>query len=290
MTRKRFVILSLAPAIGLLATLALVSISGAVWFALMNRTLRSSDYEFVGAYNFLRLLRDKRFFNALEISAIWELVTVAGTLIVAVFLAVLIFETVKKPLWRNLICFAFLVPVLLPRVAAAFIWRFLYSPSLGALNYLLGLVGIGPVEFLADPSLALVSVAIVDIWQWGLFFTVILLKLMETLPRDPVEAAKLDNARTWEIHAYITLPMLKGPLISLALVKAVESLRSFDLIFVMTGGGPGTATETLDLYAYQMGINMGGRISYASAMSILLLIVTTVAFTIIWKAGKKWAN
>jgi len=90
--------------------------------------------------------------------------------------------------------------------------------------------------------------------------------------------------------AYVTLPMLKGPLISLALVKAVESLRSFDLIFVMTGGGPGTATETLDLYAYQMGINMGGRISYASAMSILLLIVTTVAFTIIWKAGKKWAS
>lgn len=204
-------------------------------------------------------------------------------------LAVLIYETVQKPLWRNVICFAFLVPVLLPRVAAAFIWRFMYSPSLGVINYLCGLVGIGPVEFLADPSLALMSVAVVDIWQWGLFFTVIVLKLMETLPRDPIEAAMLDNARRWEIHAYVTLPMLKGPLISLALVKAVESLRSFDLIFVMTGGGPGKATETLDLYAYQMGINMGGRISYASAMSLLLLLVTTIAFTIIWKAGKKWA-
>lgn len=289
MTRKTFIRLTLVPAIVLLATLALVSIGGAIWFALSNRTLRSPDYEFVGAYNFLRLLRDSRFFNALEISAMWELITVSGTLGLAVLLAVLIYETVQKPLWRNVICFAFLVPVLLPRVAAAFIWRFMYSPSLGVINYLCGLVGIGPVEFLADPSLALMSVAVVDIWQWGLFFTVIVLKLMETLPRDPIEAAMLDNARRWEIHAFVTLPMLKGPLISLALVKAVESLRSFDLIFVMTGGGPGKATETLDLYAYQMGINMGGRISYASAMSLLLLLVTTIAFTIIWKAGKKWA-
>lgn len=290
MTRKRFAILTLAPAMAVLGTLAVVSTAGAVWFSLMNRTLRSPDYEFVGLYNYLRLFRDRRFFNALQISALWEVITVAGTLALAVVLAVLIYETVRKPLTRNLLCFAFLAPVLLPRVAAAFIWRFLYSPSLGLVNWIAGLFGIGPIEFLADPNIALLSVAVVDIWQWGLFFSVILLKLLETLPREPIEAAMLDNAKPWEIHAYVTLPMLKGPLISLMLVKAVESLRSFDLIFVMTGGGPGTATETLDLYAYQSGINLGGRVSYASAMSILLLIVTTVAFTLIWRAGKKWAR
>lgn len=290
MTRQRFILLTLAPALTVLGLLAAVSTAGAVWFSLMNRALRSPEYEYVGLYNYLRLLRDKRFFNALEISLIWELVTVTGTLALAVVLAVLVHETVKRPVWRNLICFAFLAPVLLPRVAAAFIWRFLYSPSLGLVNWVADLAGLGPIEFLADPSLALISVAVVDIWQWGLFFTVILVKLLETLPRDPVEAAMLDNARTWEIHAYVTLPMLKGPLISLTLVKAVESLRSFDLIFVMTGGGPGTATETLDLYAYQSGINLGGRVSYASAMSILLLVVTTVAFTLIWRASRTWSR
>ena len=290
MTKKRFVILTLTPAATVLLTLAVVSIAGAIWFSFMDRTLRSPEYEFAGLHNFERLLRDRRFFNALRISAIWEVVTVTGTLIVSITLAVLIHETVKRPLWRNVICFAFLVPVLLPRVAAAFIWRFLYSPSLGLVNYFAGLFGLGPIEFIADPSIALMSVAAVDIWQWGLFFAVILLKLLETLPREPIEAALLDNARTWEIHAYITLPMLKAPIISLALVKAVESLRSFDLIFVMTGGGPGTATETLDLYAYQIGINLGGRISYASAMSILLLIVTIVAFTVVWRAARRWAQ
>ncbi len=290
MSRNRFVFWTLVPAGTVLVSLAVLSTAGAVWLALMNRTLRSPDYDFAGLYNFERLLRDNRFYNALEISALWELVTVTGTLVVSVLLAVMVYETVKKPFCRNVICFAFLAPVLLPRVAAAFIWRFLYSPSIGVVNYLLGLADIGPVEFLANPKIALLSVAAADIWQWGLFFTVILVKLLETLPREPVEAAMLDGASKWQIHAYVTLPMLTAPIISLALVKAVESLRSFDLIFVMTGGGPGTATETLDLYAYQSGINMGGRISYASAMSILLLIVTIVAFTIVWRAGKKWAR
>jgi multiple sugar transport system permease protein len=288
MQKQRFAFWTLTPAFALLAALALVSIAGALYFSVMDRSLRYADYNFVGLYNYLRLLHDSRFLNALKISALWEVITVAGSLAVATLLAIHIFETTKSTLTRNLICFAFLAPVLLPRVAAAFIWRFLYSPSLGLINYLASLVGLGPIEFLANPSLALFSVAIVDIWQWGLFFTVIMLKLLETLPKDPIEAAQLDNAKTWEIHAFITLPMLKAPIISLALVKAVESLRSFDLIFVMTGGGPGTSTETLDLYAYQAGINLGGRVSYASAMSILLMLITTVVFTLVWRGIRKW--
>ena len=290
MSHRRFVLAATTPAYALLILLAAISVAGAVYFSVMDRSLRYPDYEFVGLYNFERLLRDRRFINALWISAIWEVVTVAGTIVVSLLLATLVHENVKSPWKRNLICIAFLAPVLLPRVAAAFIWRFLYSPSLGLVNYFASLIGLGPVEFLANPSLALVSVAVVDVWQWGLFFAVIILKLLETLPKEPLEAARLDNAKTWEIYAYITLPLLRGPIISLILVKAVESLRSFDLIFVMTGGGPGTATETLDLYAYQMGINLGGRISYASAMSVLLLVITIILFTLVWKAAQKWSD
>ena len=290
MSHRRFVLAATTPAYALLILLAAISVAGAVYFSVMDRSLRYPDYEFVGLYNFERLLRDRRFINALWISAIWEFVTVAGTIVVSLLLATLVHENVKSPWKRNLICIAFLAPVLLPRVAAAFIWRFLYSPSLGLVNYFASLFGLGPIEFLANPSLALVSVAVVDVWQWGLFFAVIILKLLETLPKEPLEAARLDNAKTWEIYTYITLPLLRGPIISLILVKAVESLRSFDLIFVMTGGGPGTATETLDLYAYQMGINLGGRISYASAMSVLLLVITIILFTLVWKAAQKWSD
>lgn len=289
MNTRRFVFWTTAPAFSVLAVIASVSIAGAVYFSVLNRSLQRSTYHFVGLRNYERLLTDDRFMNALRVSALWELITVAGTLIVATLLSILIFETVKSTTNRNLLCMAFLAPVLLPRVAAAFIWRFLYSPSLGLVNYAAGLCGFGPIEFLSDPSISLLAVAAVDIWQWGLFFTVIMLKLLETLPRAPIEAALLDRTKTWEIHTFITLPMLRGPIFSLALVKAVESLRSFDLIFVMTGGGPGTATETLDLYAYQTGINLGGKVSYASAMSVVLLVLTTVAFTFIWRGTRKWS-
>ncbi len=120
----------------------------------------------------------------------------AGALIVATLLSVLIFETVKSFWIRNLICFAFLAPVLLPRVAAAFIWRFLYFSSLGLINYLVGLTGLGPVEFLADPFAgAHVGGHRRYLAMGSVFSTVIMLKLLETLPKDPIEARSSTTRR-----------------------------------------------------------------------------------------------
>jgi multiple sugar transport system permease protein len=175
-------------------------------------------------------------------------------------------------------------------VSAAFIWKFMYSPLTGILGWLLGLVGIQDTAFLSDPVLALYAVALVDIWQWGLFFAVIVLKLLETLPPEPLEAARLDYARTWQVYAYIALPMLKAPIVSLVFIKMVESLRSFDLIYVMTKGGPGVATETLDMYAYAQGIGLSGKVSYASTMAVLMMVATTLIFTLIWKRVSRWED
>ena len=113
-------------------------------------------------------------------------------------------------------------------------------------------------------------------------FSVIVLKLLETLPPEPLEAARLDHARTWEIYAFVALPMLQPALLSLTLVKMVESLRSFDLIYVMTRGGPGIATETLDMYAFSQGFVESGNISYASSMAVLMMIVTNIGFMSLW--------
>lgn len=139
------------------------------------------------------------------------------------------------------------------------------------------------VDLLASPIGAMLAVAFVDVWQWGLFFAVIVLKLLESLPPQPIEAARIDRASRWEIHRFVTLPMLKLPLISLLLVKAIESLRSFDLVYVMTRGGPGIATETLDMYAYSQGFIEAGKISYASSMAVIMMVVTVVMFTAAWK-------
>ena len=212
----------------------------------------------------------------------WEVLTVALTMLVGLGLGIAMFEAASARM-RNVLCTLFIIPVLLPRVCAAFVWKFAFHPLYGPLTWpVRELTGATP-DVLSTPWGALLTVAFVDVWQWGLFFAVIVLKLLEALPPQPIEAARIDKATRWEIHRYITIPMLKVPLISLLLVKAIESLRSFDLVYVMTRGGPGISTETLDMYAYSQGFIESGKISYASSMAVIMMVLTIVVFTVAWK-------
>ncbi|MEX3953512.1 carbohydrate ABC transporter permease [Paraburkholderia sp. EG287B] len=279
----------LVPPLVAMVVLGFVPTIAAINLALRNRVLRYPDSEFVWMRNFVRLAADRRFINSIEVSAIWEVVTVLGAVALGIVIAIYLFEHVHGRL-RNAISVLLIIPVLLPRVSAAFIWKFMYSPLNGILSWLIGLFGITNTAFLSDPALALYAVALVDIWQWGLFFSVVVLKLLETLPPEPLEAARLDYASTWQVYAYIALPMLKAPIMSLVFIKMVESLRSFDLIYVMTKGGPGVSTETLDMYAYSQGIGLAGKVSYASSMAVLMMVATTLIFTLIWKRVNKWED
>lgn len=275
------------PTMAILSVLAFVPMIDAINIALQNRDLSNPDNVYVGVANFRALLDDPRFLNSVSVSVAWEVVTVVATMVVAVPLAILMFEA-ASPRWRNALCVLFIVPVLLPRVSAAFVWRFAFHPLFGLAAYPLRLITGQPVDLLANPHTAMLTVAIVDVWQWGLLFAVIIVKLLETLPRQPFEAARLDHARTWEVYAYVGIPMLQAPLVSLMFVKMVESLRAFDLIYVMTRGGPGTTTETLDMYAFSQGFIESGRISYASSMAVLMMIATTIVFTVLWRWARRW--
>jgi multiple sugar transport system permease protein len=277
----------LAPSLLFLVTMAMVPTLGALNLAFRNRVLRYEDSKYVGLRNFARVLHDERFWNALKVSAIWEALTVAGAMGLGLLVAAYLFETTRGRLRAGLTVLL-LVPVLLPRVSAAFMWKFMFTPLFGFVSWLLAALGIHAPPLLSDPATALYAVAMVDVWQWAPFVAAIVLKLLEALPPQPFEAARLDKARTWQIYAYIALPMLRVPLMSLVFIKMVESFRSFDLIYVMTKGGPGVATETLDLYAYSQGIGQMGKVSYASAMAVLMMLVTTALFTLIWKRTAKW--
>lgn len=272
----------LAPTMVILLILAMVPTIYAILISLQNRELSSTTHSFVWFANFIALLSDARFLNSLWVSFKWEVVTVVATMVVAIGLGVLMFENTSART-RNLLCILFIVPVLLPRVSAAFVWKFAFHPLYGIATYPYRALTGRIFDPLSDASTALFAVAAVDVWQWGLFFSVIVLKLLETLPPQPLEAARLDYARPWQIQAYVALPMLKAPLISLMFVKMIESLRSFDLIYVMTRGGPGVATETLDMYAFSQGFIEAGKVSYASSMAVIMMIVTSVTFTVLWK-------
>jgi len=275
----------LVPTMAILVVLAFVPMFYAIGVSLENRTLSSPDSHFVGLKNYLMLFGDSRFVNALWVSVKWELITVSATMIAAIGLGVLMFEA-AGPKLRNALSLIFLIPVLLPRVCAAFVWKFAFHPLYGIVTYPYRLITGQPLDMLSSPTQALFAVAFVDLWQWGFFFAVIVLKLIEILPQQPLEAARLDYAKPWQIHVYITLPMLRVPLISLMFVKMIESLRSFDLIYVMTRGGPGTSTETLDMYAFSQGFIEAGKISYASSMAVIMMVATVVIFTVVWKRLK----
>ena len=275
----------LVPTMAILVVLAFVPMFYAIGVSLENRTLSSPDSHFVGLKNYLMLFGDSRFVNALWVSVKWELITVSTTMIAAIGLGVLMFEA-AGPKLRNALSLIFLIPVLLPRVCAAFVWKFAFHPLYGIVTYPYRLITGQPLDMLSSPTQALFAVAFVDLWQWGFFFAVIVLKLIEILPQQPLEAARLDYAKPWQIHVYITLPMLRVPLISLMFVKMIESLRSFDLIYVMTRGGPGTSTETLDMYAFSQGFIEAGKISYASSMAVIMMVATVVIFTVVWKRLK----
>lgn len=284
-SRTRLPAVFLAPPLLILAVLAFVPTAYAVYISFRNRELSRPDGSFVGLANYIDLFSDRRFINAVGVSLTWELVTVTLTLLVAVVLGILLFEFASAR-QRAVLTLIFLVPVILPRVSAAFVWKFAFHPLYGIVTYPYKAITGQPLDLLSSPATALMTVALVDVWQWGLFFAVIVLKLLETLPPQPFEAARLDHARPWEIYAYVALPMLKAPLISLTFIKMIESLRAFDLIYVMTRGGPGIATETLDMYAFSQGFIESGRISYASGMAVLMMLATTVIFTVIWKRVK----
>ncbi|NNU63169.1 sugar ABC transporter permease [Brucella sp. NM4] len=272
----------LGPPLIILMVLALVPTLFAINISFQNRTLSQGMVQYVWFENYVALFSDPRFLNALWVSLKWELLTVALTMLVGVSLGIAMFEAASTRM-RTILCILFIIPVLLPRVCAAFVWKFAFHPLYGALTWpVRELTGATP-DVLSTPWGALLTVTFVDVWQWGLFFAVIVLKLLEALPPQPIEAARIDKATRWDIHRYITIPMLKVPLISLLLVKAIESLRSFDLVYVMTRGGPGISTETLDMYAYSQGFIESGKISYASSMAVIMMVLTIVVFTVAWK-------
>jgi len=289
MIERKAAILFMIPALVVLIGISVVPTVRAVKMSFENRELRYQTQQYVGLENYRKLFSDRRFLNSVRVSALWELVTVGSTIPLAMLLAFFLFEYVPVGA-RRMMQIILILPVVVPRVSAAYIWRYIYSPIVGIVEYVLRILHAQPIAVLSDPQAALLAVSVVDVWQWATLFSIIFLGVLQSLPPGPLEAARVDGARNWQVHRYIVLPSIVSPLVSLTLVKMVESLRSFDLIYIMTEGGPGIVTETLDLYAYTTGIGLEGRVSYASSMAVLMLLGTLVTFGGVWTLSQRWRS
>lgn len=227
---------------------------------------------YVGWTNFVALFQDARFLGGLWRTAAFAVMAVGVETVLGVSIALFINRQFRG---RQLVQSLFLLPVIATPVAIALVWRFMFQPDLGLLNKLLALIGLPPSIWVANSTLALPLVALVDVWQWTGFIVLMTLTALIALPKWPYEAAAVDGASSWQILIYITLPMIRPVVIAAVIFRMIDALKTFDLIMVITGGGPGSASETIDLYAYRATFEYQ-QLGYASAMLIAFFIMISL--------------
>lgn len=228
---------------------------------------------FVGLANYGQLLTgDSRFLRATLNTASFTLASVAIEFGLG-FAMALVFSRPFRG--RGIARTAFLLPMMATPVATSLVWLMMFNPTAGLLNFLLTSAGLPPSLWVADPRLAMPSLVLVDVWHWSPLIMLILLAGLAALPRDPYESAMIDGASSLQQFRYLTLPLVRPAIVVALLFRAVDALKTFDTIFVITGGGPAYATETLSIYAFSTGFlyfNMG----YASAMLVILFALVLV--------------
>ncbi len=181
---------------------------------------------------------------------------------------------------RGVVRTLIVLPLMISPVVAGLIWRFMYNTDRGMVNYLLYLIGIDKVDWLGQQASAMPAVMVADIWQWTPFVALILMAAIQALPDEPFEAALIDGASKWQMFRYLTLPMIRPALMVSILIRTMDSFKIFDLIYVLTLGGPGVSTQVLGLYTYKWGFKFF-QMGYASALSYLMIFMMVIIANII---------
>ena len=230
---------------------------------------------FVGLENYTTLLTDPTFFTALWKSILFTVGSVALSFVIGLAIALLLSR--RDIRGSGFTRTAILIPMILTPMVIGAMFRFMLERDNGIINQILGLVGIERYPFLADPTWAMISIILVDVWQWTPFAVLVLLAGLESLPEEPFEAARVDGAARWAEFRYITLPLLAAPITVVLLIRTMDAFREFDKIFIMTAGGPGVATETLPLFLYRAGFQDFDMGLSAATGVVMLVIVTLVS-------------
>lgn len=261
----------LAPALGFLGVTTAVTLGYLLWTSMQRKLLGRDSFVLLG--NYASVLQDDAFWGALLRSLLYVGFAVGAELVLGIALALLLRKQMRGVgLVRSLI----IVPMMIPPVVAGLIWKILYDPSFGILNYALSVVGVTGPAWVANASTALPSLIIVDIWQWTPFMVLVLLAGLSSLPEEPVEAARVDGASSWQVFRFVTLPGLRRIINVLILFRAVDAFKSFDTIFTLTQGGPGRATETAVYDTYLTAFRYF-ELGKAASIAVLLLLLTILA-------------
>ena len=270
------------PAVGFVAAMIVFPLGYAVWLSLHDASLGATP-SFVGAGNYVALMRDPEFRNAFKVTFQLFGMALVMQLVLGTWLGLVLNRITR---FRNLVRTVAITPFMLPPVVVGMMAIVILDPSLGAANWVLKAAGIPPQLWLAHPEWVLFSVALVDAWQWAPFVALLVLGGLQSLPATVFEAAEVDGAIGWRRFVYVTLPMLGPTLLAAAVLRSVDLLRYFDVVYITTRGGPGNASMTLNVLAYQQAFDFS-RFGYAAAAMLTLSAVvlgTVLAFAQLRKA------
>ncbi|MBA3504551.1 MAG: sugar ABC transporter permease, partial [Betaproteobacteria bacterium] len=247
---RRFALLLFAPA---LIVLAITTTAPLVYLAassVMRIDLSMPGLAgFAGVDNYVKMGSDPRFWNSLVLTVVYTASTIVLQVAIGLALALLV---LRIPRGQGVLRVAAILPIVLAPVVVGLFWRTLIlAPDFGIVDLLTRALGLGSHNWLGDPQLALFSVIAIHTWQWTPFAFLVILASLSSLPPDVFEAARIDRANAWQRFRYITLPLIRPALIIVVILRMVVALSAFAAIFAATGGGPGTATEILNLYAYR---------------------------------------
>ncbi len=220
--------------------------------------------KFVGLKNYLFLLKDERFWNALRNTLYFTGLSVAAELLLGLAIAVFLDRPFKG---RGMIRAIVLIPWAIPTVVSAKMWEWIYNPDFGILNYVFGT----NINWLGSPFWAINAAIFMDVWKTTPFAVLLFMAGLQVIPRELYQAAEVDGASSRQVLIHITLPLLKPIILVVLLFRTLDAFRVFDAIYVLTGGGPGNTTETLSIYAYKT-LFQTLQFGYGSALSVIVFL------------------
>ena len=264
-----------APAVGAMALLLIFPLVYTAYLSLHEWYASSvRGPQFVGLQNYVQLfVRDERFWPAFATTLVFTVGSVVLTVVLGLGIAHLLVRSFPgRGLARTLV----LLPMIATPVAMALVWMTMMSPTIGVLNWFLSCVGIGPSAWVSSPKSVIAALLLVETWMWTPMTTLICLAGLAALPGEPFESARVDGASSYQVFWHVTLPLLRATLVVAILFRTIDALKVFDIVYVMTEGGPGFASETLNLYVFQTSfkyLNLG----YASALIVVFFALISGA-------------
>ena len=260
------------PAVAVMAAGLIYPVLDALYLSFFDWKIATpfSKAEYVGLANYVRMLADPDVRESLWVTLRFGFWTIFIEMVLGVALALMLEKPIRgASVFRTI----FILPLMVSPVVVGLIWRYLFDARIGWINYYLGLwFGLEPQVWLGVPDLAFFAIVLTDIWQWTPFIFIIVIAGLQALPSEVLEASRIDGANWWQQTFLVKLPMIRSILVIALLMRLIDVFRALEVMYIMTGGGPGRSTELLSLHIYNRAFD-AQLLGYASAIAVLLIVI-----------------